>query len=84
MPLINCKVELKLKWTNYCILAASGNYNTDANHDNITFTIKGTKLFVLVVTLSAKYTKNYQNFLAMDLKDQCIGMNIKHKVRIKV
>ena len=26
---------------------------------------------------------NYENFLAKDLKDQCIGMNIKQKMRIK-
>ena len=24
MPLINCKVELKLKWTKYCVLLAAG------------------------------------------------------------
>ena len=29
-----------------------------------------------------KLTKNYQMFLAKYLKDQCIGMNIKQKVRI--
>ena len=29
-------------------------------------------------------TKNYQNFLAKNLKDQLIGMNIKQKVRIKI
>ena len=29
-----------------------------------------------------KTIKNYQNFLAKDLKDQFIGMNIKQKVRI--
>ena len=28
--------------------------------------------------------KNHQNFLAKDLKDQFIGMNIKQKVRIKI
>ena len=28
--------------------------------------------------------KNYRNFLAKDLKDQFIGMNIKQKVRIKL
>ena len=31
-----------------------------------------------------KTTKNYQNFLTMDLKDQCIETNLKQKVRIKV
>ena len=29
-------------------------------------------------------TKNYQNFLVKDLKDQCIGMNIEQEVRIKM
>ena len=28
--------------------------------------------------------KNYQNFLAKSLKDQCIEMNINQKVRIKL
>ena len=54
MPLINCKVELKLKWTKYCILASNSTDNTDADQDNIVFTIKGTKLYVPVVTLSTK------------------------------
>ena len=35
--------------------------------------------------LSARDTiKNYQNFLANDLKDQFIGMSIKQKFRIKI
>ena len=56
MPLINCKVELKLKWTKYCVLSAAGNDNIiDNNFDsNIMFTIKDTKLYVPVVTLSTK------------------------------
>ena len=52
-----------------------GNENDNANADsNIIFTIKDTKFYVPVVTFSAK---NYQNFLAKDLKDRFIGMNIK-------
>ena len=31
-----------------------------------------------------KTTRNYQNFIAKDLKDQCIGMIIKQKVRITI
>ena len=56
MPLINCKVELKLKWTKNCVLAAAGADIIDNNNNNanIIFTIKDTKLYVLVVTLSAK------------------------------
>ena len=51
MPLINCKVELKIKWKKCCVLAVAGNDNTNENPD-IIFTMKDTKLFVRVVTLS--------------------------------
>ena len=54
MPLINCKVELKLKWTKYCTLSAAGADNTNANLNNITFAIKDTKLYVPFVILSAR------------------------------
>ena len=63
----------------------TGNDNANSNPNNIVFTIKETKLYVPAVTLSAKdTTKNYQNFIVKDLKDQSIGMNIKQKVRIKI
>ena len=63
----------------------TGNDNANSNPNNIVFTIKDTKLYVPAVTLSAKdTTKNYQNFIVKDLKDQSIGMNIKQKVRIKI
>ena len=54
MPLINFKFELKLKWTKYCFLASNSTENGDANSNNVIFTIKDTKLYVPVVTLSAK------------------------------
>ena len=31
-----------------------------------------------------KIVTNYQNFLAKDMKDQCIRINNKQKVRIKI
>ena len=46
MPLINCKVELKLKWTKYCVFSAGGTENViieDANANNIIFNFKDTK-----------------------------------------
>ena len=53
MPLINCKVEIKLL---YCVLSAAGTDNFNGNDDdsNIIFTIKETKLYVPVGTLSAR------------------------------
>ena len=74
--MINCKVELKRK-LKLNVLAAVGADNAPANSNNIIFTIKDTKLYVPVVTLSVKGNQNYQNFLAKDLKDQCLGMNVK-------
>ena len=44
MPLINCKVELKLKWTKYYIFSAGGTENDVDDNDNVNniiFTIKG-------------------------------------------
>ena len=52
--MINCKVGLKLKWTKYCVLSASGN--------NCVFTIKYRKLYVPDVNYqqeSSKIIKNY-------------------------
>ena len=47
MPLISCKVELKLEWTRQCVLAAAGIDNVNANDVNIIFTIKGKELQLL-------------------------------------
>ena len=84
MPLINRKFWLKLKWTKYCVLSVGGANNADAKPNNIIFTIKDTKFYIPVVTLFAKYNQNYQSFLAKDFKNQFIGTNIKHKLRIKI
>ena len=46
VPLIHCKVELKLKWTKYCVLTAVGADNDNANPNNIIFTLKNKNLYV--------------------------------------
>ena len=46
MPLINCKVELSLRWYENCILSSARN--------NATFTITDAKLYVPIVTLSTE------------------------------
>ena len=46
MPLINCKVELSLKWYENCILSSAGTAAT--------FAITDTKLYVPIVTLKTE------------------------------
>ena len=53
MSLINCKVESKLS-RQYCVLARAGADNDKNDDNNIIFTIKDTKLYVLVAILSAR------------------------------
>ena len=48
------KVELKLRSTNHCVLSPAGAGNADDNANNIAFTIKDTKLYDPIVTLSVK------------------------------
>ena len=64
--MINCKIELKLKWAKYCGFSAAINesINDNDNGNNIDFTIKGTKLYVPVVTLSAKEKQKSSKFLS--------------------
>ena len=54
MPLTKCKAELKLRQTDHCVLSAANVDSAKVNSNNIVFTIKDTKFYVFVVTLSAK------------------------------
>lgn len=58
-----------------------GTKNSDANLNNTIFIIKETKLYIPVVTLSAKDDKK---LLRKGMKDLNIGMNVKQKVRIEI
>ena len=60
MPLINCKVELSLKWYENCILPSAG--------DNATFTITDAKLYVPIVTLSAEDNAKLSKLLGEGFK----------------
>lgn len=62
----------------YFVLASNVSENNDANTDSIIFALKENCLY------QQRTIKNYQNYLAKDLKDQCIGMNMKQRVRIKI
>ena len=56
IPLINCKVELSLKWIeNYVLTTAAIGASASATaEDSATFKITDAKLYVSVVTLSTK------------------------------
>ena len=60
MPLINCKVELSLKWIENCILSSSGTAAT--------FTITDTKLYVPIVTLKTEDNTKLSKLLSKRLK----------------
>ena len=60
MPLINCKVHLKLNWIEDCILSSAGN--------SAKFKITDAKLHVPIVTLSTKDNVNLTKQLSNEFK----------------
>ena len=79
MLLIICKVKFRLRWTNHWVLStAAGADNGNANPNNISFTMKDTKLYVLVVTLSAKENRK----LSKSLSKRSVDWN-GHKTKCK-
>ena len=68
--------------TKYFVLSAAGadnvngKVNDNFNGKSIISTIKDSNLYV---PYQQERIKNYHNFLAKDLKDQFVGMNIKQK-----
>ena len=60
MPLINCKVELSLKWIENCILSSSGTAAT--------FKITDTKLYVPIVTLKTEDNSKLSELLNDEFK----------------
>ena len=80
MPLINCEVSLTLTWSEKCVLtdittqtarAAQGDSRASEKIDapkNAVFKITNTKLYVAVVTLSAKDDNNFLEQLKSGFK----------------
>ena len=60
MPLINCKIELSLKWYENCILSSAGTAAT--------FAITDTKLYVPVVTLKTEGNARLSKLLSEGFK----------------
>ena len=70
LSVINCKVELKLRWVKNSVLSILGNEsdNTNADSNNIIFTIKDTKLYVPLVTSLTEDNQKLSKFLNKVLK----------------
>ena len=44
-------MELKLNWTNHCVLSANGNNNSDPYLNNFNFTINDTVVIVIIIVI---------------------------------
>ena len=62
MPLINCKVELSLKWIENCVLATATNAN------KVISKITDAKLYVPIVTLSIEDNAKLSKLLGEQFK----------------
>ena len=69
MPLINCKVELSLRWSENCVFS-----NVPGNS---TFKITDAKFYVCVVTLSTEDNAKLSKLLTEGFKRSFIGTSIK-------
>ena len=70
IPLINCKIELSLKWIENCLLTSAA-IGADANAtgaDSATFKITDAKLYVPIVTLSAEDNVKLSKLLSEGFK----------------
>ena len=85
MWLNNCRTELKLKWTKYCILSVNGNdnVNDNANANNIIFPIRDTKLYVPVVTLSGTDNQRFSKLLRNEFERSIYWNEYKTKSQNK-
>ena len=63
MPLINCEVNLILAWSSTCVLIS-----TNVQNQSATFAITDTKLYVPVVTLSARENTKFLQQLKSGFK----------------
>ena len=70
MPLINCKVELSLKWIENCVLTTApiGANANDTGVHSATFKVTDAKLYVAIVTLSGEGNANLSKLLSEGFK----------------
>ena len=75
MPLINCKIQLELSWTNNCVMSNIAGATT--------FQITSTKLYVPIVTLSTKDNINLRKQLNEGFKRSVYWNEYKSKIETK-
>ena len=75
MSLINCKVELKLRWTKHYVLAVVDVENDGSDSNNIIYYQKRKTLCSCRDFISQNNQK-LSNALVKGLKDHCIGIKI--------
>ena len=63
MLLINCKIELKIKWTKHCVLDVDGTDETNCNRDSIIVNVIFYLVFI-ILSLSAKDNQRLSKFLS--------------------
>ena len=79
MPLINCRVELSLRWIENCVLttaAIGANANATGTESTI-FKITDAKLYVPIVTLSVEDNAKSSKLLGEGFQNLFIGTNTK-------
>ena len=85
MPLINWKLELKLKSRKHWILSAAANDNDNDSGENIIFNIKDTKSHVPVVTLSGKNNQKLSKLLSKGFERSVYWNKYKtNRIKMKI
>ena len=85
MPLINCKIHLELNWNDNCVMYGANTYvaGDNVNNRETTFQITSTKLYVPIVTLSAKDNVNLTKQLNERFKRSVYWNEYKSKIETK-
>ena len=88
LSLINCEIELDLKWTKYCVIAEISKtfraIDRNANPvvyqvETATLQINNAKLYVPVLTLFINDNVKFLENIKQGLKEQFLGTNIDLK-----
>ena len=76
---------MKIRWAKHCVLSVAGTDNANGNNDdnNIILTIKDTKLYVPIATLSARDNQKLSKLLSNEVERSIYWSEYKTKSEIK-